>query len=141
LGFRDFGVRGAGDPSPRWRERGDFGMTPLFSDAQYFLVSFGAGLQASSTLGDGSAGSGEPCTTRNPEQTSEAKAEGDWWTYGTTEVVPFPILLSFELAGLERTCFRAADAVTGIENVDSGKILSICRSYVNGAKVKERGRI
>ena len=24
--------------------------------------------------------------------TSAAKAEVDWWTYGTTEVVPFPIL-------------------------------------------------
>jgi len=27
---------------PRWRKRGDFGMTPLFSDSQYFLVSFDA---------------------------------------------------------------------------------------------------
>jgi|HubBroStandDraft_4_1064222.scaffolds.fasta_scaffold856818_2 hypothetical protein len=32
------------------------------------------------------------CATQNQGRTSEAKAEGDRRGYGTTEVVPFPIL-------------------------------------------------
>jgi hypothetical protein len=68
--------------------------------------------------------------------TSAAKAGIDCWTYGTTEVVPFPILGRTLIAALG--ALRHPKSTSWIGMLGSGEILSIGRSYTNAAKVKER---